>query len=164
MEYWGVWTLGRYLEALGGENIAFAPFPVNKVATSTGWYSPWTMTRMSKVKDETWDWMWHNTMTGDGARSAVVNGMVQPIYKGLAHVFLEGKPKSVSVFNDEFSPQTFRSPGDTIGSFFGSYKAEWDQTFDPIYDPVWRGDKTALEAGQEARPKLEKLLKTGEMS
>jgi len=165
IQYDGVWSSVRYRQNKFAWDVA--PFGKGKVKAATGWYSGLSMTTASKAKDTAWDWIF---FCCSEAGQKIVSGLGQavPCVKKLANTdaFLDPKspPAHKQVFLDEMTPDILRLPGDKFGSPFGGYWNEFGQVFSPIYDPVWLGKKTAMDAGKEARPKLEKLLKTGEVS
>jgi multiple sugar transport system substrate-binding protein len=165
MQYAGVWNMVRYRQNKFAWDVA--PFPKYKVKTSLGWYSPLSILASSKVKDAAWEWIFF-CCSEPGQRIVSSLGQAVPTVKSLARteVFLNPNvpPAHKEVFLDEMDPKILRTPGDRFGSYFGGYVREFRQIFNPIFDPVWLGQKTALQAAKEARPKLERLLKTGEVT
>jgi len=165
MEYGGVWNMVRYRANKFEWDVA--PFPKGKVKVSLGWYSPLSIMAMSQQKDAAWEWI-SFCCTEPGQKIVSGLGQAVPTIKKLAQTeyFLNPKvpPKNKEVFLREMDERILRTPGDKIGSYFGGYVREFRQVFGPIFDPVWRGKKTAAEAAKEARPKLEHLLKTGQVT
>jgi multiple sugar transport system substrate-binding protein len=163
--YDGVWSSVRYRQNKFAWDVA--PFPTGKKQVSTGWYSPLSIIAASKAKDAAWQWIWFCCSTPG---QTIVSGLGQdvPTIKALAQsdAFLNPKvpPEHKQVFLDQMSGDILRVPGDTYGSYFGGYVQEFRQIFGKSFDPVWIGKRTAEDAAKEARPKLEKLLKTGEVT
>jgi multiple sugar transport system substrate-binding protein len=165
MEYSGVWNTVRYRDAAFAWGVA--PFPLGKVRTSTGFYSPLAITAASENKEAAWRWI-SFCCSEEGQRIVASLGQAVPPLRSLAssEVFLnpERPPENEQVFLDEMDPEFLRTPGDKMGRWFGGYSQEFPQIFDPAFDPVWRGEKPAAEAAAEVRPKLEHLLATGEVT
>jgi multiple sugar transport system substrate-binding protein len=166
MSYDGVWSSVRYRQNKFAWDVA--PFPRGKAKVSTGWYSGLSVMAPSKLKDAAWEWVFF-CCSEPGQRIVSGLGQAVPGVKKLAStdVFIDGSkqpPKSRQVFLDELDAKVLRLPGDKFGSPFGGYWREFGQIFDPIFDAVWRGKRTAADAAREARPKLEKLIKTGEVT
>lgn len=166
IQYDGVWASVRYRQNRFAWNVA--PFPRGRVKISTGWYSGLSITAGSKLKDAAWEWIFF-CCSEPGQKIVSGLGQAVPVVKSLANTeyFLDGPktpPANDQVFLDEMDSRVLRLPGDKFGSPFGGYWREFGQIFSPIYDAVWRGKKSALDAGKEARPKLERLLKTGEVT
>ncbi len=166
IKYDGVWACVRYRQNKFAWDVA--PFPKGKTKVSTGWYSGLSITAPSKAKDAAWEWVFF-CCSEPGQKIVSGLGQAVPVVKKLANteVFLDGSktpPANDQVFLDEMRGEILRLPGDRYGSPFGGYWREFGQIFGPAFDPVWRGKKTARQAGEEIRPKLEHLLKTGQVT
>lgn len=165
MSYEGVWSAVRYRETEFAWNVA--PFPAGTVKVSTGWYSPLSLTKGSTKKNEGWEWIFF-CCSEPGQTIVSDLGQNVPAVKKLSETeaFLNPNtpPKDKETFLNEMSPDVLRIPGDKYGSPFGGYWQEWGQTLAPITDALWLGTITAAEAAAQARPKLEHLLQTGEVT
>lgn len=166
IQYDGVWASVRYRQ--NEFNWDIAPFPKGKVKVSTGWYSGLSITAASQLKEAAWEWSFF-CCSEPGQKIVSGLGQAVPGVTSLAEteVFLDGAktpPANDQTFLDEMDANLLRLPGDKFGSPFGGYWREFGQILNPIYDAVWSGTKTAAEAGKEVRPKLEHLLKTGEVT
>lgn len=165
MDYDGVWNMVRFREAKFKWDVA--PFPTNKVQTSTGWYSPLSITAQAKNKEGAWKWI-SFCCSEQGEQIVSKLGQAVPPLKKLAQsaTFLDPttEPKNKQVFLNQMDATILRTPGDKMGKYFGGYRKEWSDVFSPIFDKVLRGDQSAADGMKEARPKLENLLKTGKVS
>jgi multiple sugar transport system substrate-binding protein len=160
----GVWSCVRYRDT--DFNWDVAPIPVADVPVSTGWYSPLALVEGGENKDGAWKWI--SFCCSEPGQTIVAGlGQAVPPVRAIAEseVFLDPstKPEHKQVFLDQLNPETYRSPGDTMGSFFGGYCHEWGDTYSPIWEEALRGDKSVSDAFTELAPKLEEVLKTGKV-
>ncbi len=164
MAYGGVWSLAQYRQDLKAD-WDVAPTPAGKTLATLGWWSMLAMSSESKQKQAAWEWIFWN-ITEEGLKHAVITGVSMPPLKSLRNAFLqpEKPPKNQTVFYDELDPKMLRAPGDRYGSYFGDYVQEFRQIFNREFDSVWKGERPVAEAAKVARPKLEHLLKTGEVT
>lgn len=166
MEHNGAHMIGRWNDA--GVKWGAIPFPTARVPVSYGQYSGLVMTQMSKVRDQTWQWMWFATMSKDGQKILGDLGQQQPVRKDLMEswIALNQPPDKASrqTIYDALDPKTIRWPGDKAGSFYMGWRQPWLDTFNPMFDPVLRGKKQFKDIVGEAQQKMSKLVKTGEVS
>ncbi len=141
-----------------------APLAKGKAAVPSVLYSPLSLVTDGKNPEAAWKWVWY--CCSEPGQTIVANlGQTVPAIRTVAEKMVADtsiKPENKQVFLGEF--ENVRLPGDKWGSLFGSYWTEWFQVWDPIFDPVYRGDKTAAEAIEEVVPKLDHLLKAGEVT
>jgi multiple sugar transport system substrate-binding protein len=141
-----------------------APLAQGKMAVPSVLYSPLAIVTGTKKVEAAWKWIWY--CCGERGQTIVADlGQTVPAIKKVAQKMAldtTTKPEHKSVFLGEFD--NVRIPGDKMGSMYGSYWTEWFQIWNPIFDPVWMGTKTAAAAVKEVIPKLDKLLKTGEVT
>ena len=95
--------------------------------------------------------------------------MQQPIRKDLREGFLNNeKPPEKQyrqVFYDAFeNKETFRWPGDTIGSYYGGWYQTMIDYWGPYLDRLWLGDARWEDMAAEVRAGSEQILTTGEIS
>ncbi|MBI2942314.1 MAG: sugar ABC transporter substrate-binding protein [Chloroflexi bacterium] len=160
----GVWQIGNANKSKFKYDVA--PTAMGKKRATIGWWSMMSIIASTKFRDACWNWTWYCT-SEPGERISAASGVAVPtIKKLLKDVFMapDKPPSNRQAFIDDLDPRWHRSPGDKIGSYFGSYVQEFRQVLNPMLDPVWIGKKTAAQALKEARPKLEHLLKTGEVT
>lgn len=164
MAYNGVWNLASYRQTLKF-NWDVAPTPLGKTRATLGWWSMMAMSPGSKQKDAAWQWMYY-TVAEDGLKHAVTRGVSMPPLKSLQSAFMQPDkpPKNQAVFYDELDAKALRAPGDRYGSYFGDYVTDFRDIFNREFNPAWSGERTMAEAAKTARPKLELLLKTGEVT
>lgn len=166
MAHAGVWNLGRLNDA--GVNWGAAPFPIKKTAVSYGHYSPLVMSNRSEHKQETFDWIYWACCSLEGEQILVDRGMQQPIRHDLAEEFIASANAPAKeyrqVFYDVFDPQTFKWPGDTIGTFWNGWDQPRIDLWDARLDAVWSGRVQYEEIAAELRRDTELALRTGEVT
>ncbi|MEZ4866498.1 MAG: sugar ABC transporter substrate-binding protein [Caldilineaceae bacterium] len=167
MQHIGVWGLGRINEA--GVNWGTFQVPYNKTKASYGHYSPLCIFSKTKHPQESYDFIAFACCSHDGQKILVDMGMQQPIRKDLREDFLNNeKPPAKEyrqVFYDAFeNKETFRWPGDTIGSYYGGWYQTLIDYWGPYLDRLWLGDARWEDMAAEVRAGSEQILKTGEIS
>lgn len=167
MQHIGVWLLGRINEA--GVNWGTFQVPYNKTKVSYGHYSPLCVFSKTAHPQESYDFISWACCSHDGQKILVDLGMQQPIRKDLREEFLnnEAPPEKQyrQVFYDAFeNPETFRWPGDTIGSYYGGWYQTMIDFWGPYHDRLWLGDIRWEDVAAEVRAGSEKILETGEIS
>ncbi len=167
MQHDGVWNLGRFNEA--GVNWGVFQVPYSKTKTSYGHYSPLCIFSKTAHPQESYDFISWACCSHDGQKILVDLGMQQPIRKDLREDFLntETPPDMPSrqVFYDAFeNKETFRWPGDTIGSFYGGWYQTLLDYWGPYLDRLWLGEARWEDMAAEVRAGSEQILKTGEIS
>jgi hypothetical protein len=98
----------------------------------------------------------------------VESGMIQPIRKDLRETFINAEgdpaPEYRQVFFDAFeNEETFRWPGDTIGSYLGAACQTFLDYWAPFQDRLWLGEIRWEDVAAEVRAGSEQILQTGEM-
>ncbi|MBV7333660.1 sugar ABC transporter substrate-binding protein [Chloroflexi bacterium TSY] len=167
MQHIGVWSVGRINQA--GVNWGTFQVPYNKTKVSYGHYSPLCVFSKTDHPQESYDFAFFATCSKPGQTILVDLGMQQPIRKDLRDRFLsnEAPPDTASrqVFYDAFEdPETFRWPGDTIGSYYGGWYQTMLDFWGPFLDRLWIGDARWEEMAEEVRAGSEQILETGEIS
>ncbi len=167
MQHVGVWLVGRINEA--GVNWGTFQVPYNKTRVSYGHYSPLCIFSQTAHPQESYDFISWACCSHDGQKILVDLGMQQPIRKDLREGFLtnEAAPEQQyrQVFYDAFeNPETFRWPGDTIGSYFGGWYQTLIDYWGPYLDRLWLGEARWEEMAAEVRAGSERILETGEIS
>jgi len=103
----GVWNLGRTNDAK--INWGLAPQPMSKVPVSYGQYSGQSMTKLSKAKDPTWNWMKWASLGKEGQTYQYKVGLLQPTRKDLISLFVDDTAPPAKqyrqVFVDELSAE-----------------------------------------------------------
>jgi multiple sugar transport system substrate-binding protein len=165
MEENGVWLIGRVNEVV--KNWGVAPFPMQKIPVSYGQYSGQCMTRLSKHKDQTWEWMYWVSLSKDGQKFLADAGLLQPTRKDLQDYFVNNpKPPAKEyrqVFVDELNNgDTLKWPGQAQQTFYLGYRQYWIDAFGPMYDAVLRGKKQYKEIAAEVGRVMDTILSTGE--
>lgn len=167
MQHDGVWNLGRINEA--GVNWGVVQVPYNKTQVSYGHYSPLCVFSKTAHPQESYDFIAWACCSHDGQKILVDLGMQQPIRKDLREDFLNNeKPPEKQyrqVFYDAFeNPETFRWPGDTIGSYYGGWYQTMIDYWGPYLDRLWLGEARWEDMAAEVRAGSEQILETGEIS
>lgn len=167
MQHIGVWLLGRINEA--GVNWGTFQVPYSKTKASYGHYSPLCVFSKTKYAQEAYDFAFFATCSFDGQKILVDLGMQQPIRKDLREQFLNNpsppEPQYRQVFYDAFeNPETFRWPGDTIGSYYGGWYQNLIDYWGPFLDQLWIGDVRWEDVAAEVRKGSEQILETGEIA
>lgn len=166
MQHIGVWVLGRYNAA--EVNWGTMQVPYNTVKASYGHYSPLCVYSGSDHQQEAYDFIFFATCSYEGEKIVVDLGMQQPIRKDLREQFLNNPeppaPEYRQVFYDAFEGESFRWPGDKIGSYFGGWRQPWIEMWAPYLDSVWAGTTKWEDVATELREKTEHLLETGEVT
>jgi multiple sugar transport system substrate-binding protein len=167
MQHIGVWLLGRINEA--GVNWGTFPVPYSKTKVSYGHYSPLCIFSKTKYPQEAYEFTFFATSSFDGQKILVDLGMQQPTRKDLREQFLSNpalpEPQYRQVFYDAFeNPETFRWPGDTIGSYYGGWFQNFLDYWGPYTDQLWIGDVRWEDIAAEVREGSEQILATGEIS
>jgi multiple sugar transport system substrate-binding protein len=167
MQHIGVWSLGR----INDVDIKWGTFqvPYNTTQTSYGHYSPLCVLRKTKYPQEAYDFAFFATCSFDGEKILVDLGMQQPIRKDLREQFLNNPappdPMYRQVFYDAFeNQQTFRWPGDKIGSYYGGWYQILIEYWGPYLDRLWLGEVRWEDVAKEVRAGSEQILETGEIS
>jgi|SRR5579875_748802 len=165
MEENGVWLIGRVNEVV--KNWGVAPFPMQKIPVSYGQYSGQCMTRLSKHKDQTWEWMYWVSLSKDGQKFLTDAGLLQPTRKDLQDYFVNNpKPPAKEyrqVFVDELNNgDTLKWPGQAQQTFYLGYRQYWIDAFGPMYDAVLRGKKQYKDIAAEVGRVMDTILSTGE--
>jgi multiple sugar transport system substrate-binding protein len=167
MSHEGVWSLGR----INDVDIKWGTFqvPYNTTKASYGHYSPLCVFRKTKYPQQAYDFAFFATCSYDGEKILVDLGMQQPIRKDLREQFLANpeppENKYRQVFYDAFENlQTFRWPGDKIGSYYGGWYQILIQFWGPYLDRLRLGEVRWEDIAKEVREGSEKILETGEIS
>lgn len=159
----GVWQMGRLNDA--GINWGVAPFPIRKKQISYGHYSPLVISSKSEHKDETFTWVRWATTSKEGEEILVETGTQQPIRKDLTDPFINSETPPPTeyrqVFYDAWSADTFRWPGDSIGSYWNGWCQQKNDLWATELDPLWSGKVTYEEIASDFRGKTESVLRTG---
>lgn len=160
----GVWQLGRLNDA--GLNWGAAPFPIRKKHISYGHYSPLVVSTSSGHKQEAFTYILWATCSKEGQQILVDTGMQQPTRKDLAESFINSpNPPATEyrqVFYDAWNPETFRWPGDNIGSYWNGWAQAKNNLWATELDPLWTGEIRYEQIATEFRAKSESVLRTGE--
>ena len=167
MQHIGVWLLGRINQA--GVNWGTFHVPYNTQQVSYGHYSPLCVYRDTQYPQEAYDFVFFSCASHDGSKILVDLGMQQPIRKDLREDFLANPEPPAreyrQVFYDAFeNPDTFRWPGDTIGSYFGGWYQTFIDYWGPFHDQLWLGQVRWEDIAAEVRAGSERILETGEIS
>lgn len=160
----GIWNLGRTNDAK--INWGTAPVPMAKAPASHGQYSGLAMTKGSKAKDATWQFMNWTSLGKDGQTYLYKVGLLQPTRKELIPLFVDDKQPPEKqyrqVFVDELSPDTIRWAGQAQNSFWLGYGQFVLDAWGPRYDPVLRGKKQFKDVAADIKAVIQKILDTGE--
>ncbi len=167
MQHVGAWSIGRINAA--EVNWGTTQVPYNQTPVSYGHYSPLCVFSRSSVQQEAYDFIKFACCSFDGQKILVDLGMQQPIRKDLREEFLsnpEGPDgPSRQVFYDAFeNMDTFRWPGDTIGSYFGGWYQPLLDYWAPYNDQLFLGEVRWEDISAEVRAGSEQILATGELS
>ncbi len=165
MEENGVWLVGRVNEVV--KNWGVAPFQMQKTPVSYGQYSGQVMTRLSKHKDQTWEWLYWVSLSKDGQKFLADVGLLQPTRVDLQDYFISNpKPPAKEyrqVFVDELNNgDTLKWPGEAQQTFYLGYRQYWIDAFGPMYDAVLRGKKQFKDIAAEVGKTMDTILSTGE--
>jgi multiple sugar transport system substrate-binding protein len=160
----GVWQLGRTNDAK--LNWGVAPMPQSKVPVSYGQYSGLAMTKASKAKDATWQFMKWTGLGKDGQTYLYKVGSLQPTRKDLISLFVDDTSPPAKqyrqVFVDELNPDTIKWPGQYQNSFWLGWGQYVIDAWAPRLDPVLRGKKQFKEIVADLKAVTQKILDTGE--
>ncbi len=167
MNHLGAWMIGRINDA--GINWGAFQVPYNKTKVSYGHYSPLCVYRDTKHPQEAYDFTFFATCSRDGQKILVDLGMQQPIRKDLREDFLNdddlpAKPDRQAFYDAFENEETFRWPGDTIGSYFGGWYQVLLDYWGPYLDRLWLGEVRWEDVAAEVRAGSEQILETGEIS
>ncbi len=167
MQHIGVWVLGRFNAA--EVNWGTFQVPYSKTKASYGHYSPLCVFSKTKYPDESYDFIFFACCSFEGEKILVDLGMQQPIRKDLRDQFLNNPeppaPEYRQVFYDAFeNEETFRWPGDKIGSYYGGWYQPLIDLWAPYLDSLWLGEVRWEDIATEVREKSEHLLATGEVT
>lgn len=167
MQHIGAWNIGRINQA--GINWGTMQVPYNTTRASYGHYSPLCVFSQTEHPQEAYDFISWACLSRDGQSILVDLGMQQPVRKDLREQFInnEAAPDMASrqAFYDAFeNPETFRWPGDTIGSYFGGWYQTLIDYWGPYLDQLWLGEVRWEDVATEVRAGSEKILETGEIS
>jgi len=167
MEHNWVWMLGRYNSF--GINWGTFQVPYNTTKASYGHYSPLCVFSRSRHPQEAYDFIFFACCSYEGEKVLVDRGMQQPIRKDLRERFLDNpeppERQYRQVFYDAFENQeTFRWPGDKIGSYYGGWYQPLIELWSPYLDRLWLGEVRWEEIAAEVRQLSEQVLRTGEIS
>lgn len=167
IQHVGVWMVGRINQA----EVKWGTFqvPYNTTKASYGHYSPLCVYRDTKHPQEAYDFIFFACCSHDGQKILVDLGMQQPIRKDLREVFLNNEAPPAKeyrqVFYDAFeNKETFRWPGDTIGSYYGGRYQTFIDYWGPYLDQLWLGEVRWEDVAAEVRAGSERILETGEIS
>ena len=166
MEHGGVWSVGEYLDA--GVNLGMIQVPYSKKKTTYGQYSPMCVFSGSEFKQEAFNFIYFCTADPVGQKIIVDRGQLQPTLKALRDDYLNGTPPpdaterqlAFDVFENK---ETYRWPGDTIGSYWGGWYQYVIDLWGPYLTDLMIGNKRWEDIAGELRPKTEALLATGEV-
>ncbi len=166
MQHIGAWTIGRINAA--EVNWGTTQVPYNTTPVSYGHYSPLCVFSRSSVQQEAYDFVKFACCSFEGQKILVDLGMQQPIRKDLREQFLSNPegPDGASrqVFYDAFeNMDTFRWPGDTIGSYFGGWYQPLLDYWAPYNDQLFLGEVRWEDIAAEVRAGSEQILATGEL-
>ena len=167
MQHLGAWSIGRINQA--GVNWGTFQVPYNKTRVSYGHYSPLCIFSQTEHAQEAYDFISFACLSKPGQSILVDLGMQQPVRKDLREEFLndDDAPDMASrqVFYDAFeNSETFRWPGDTIGSYFGGWYQTLIDYWGPYLDQLWLGEVRWEDIAVEVRAGSERVLETGEIS
>ena len=167
MTHQGVWMLGRVNAA--GVNWGTFQVPYNTNKASYGHYSPLCVFSKTKHPQDAYDFIFFASCSHDGEKILVDNGMQQPIRKDLREEFLNNEESPSKeyrqVYYDAFeNPETFRWPGDKIGSYYGGWYQNLLDYWGPTLDELWIGDIRWEDVATKVREGSEQILATGELS
>jgi multiple sugar transport system substrate-binding protein len=167
MQHVGVWLVGRINQA--EVNWGTFQVPYNTAQVSYGHYSPLCIYHDTKHPQEAYDFSFFASCSQEGEKILVDLGMQQPIRKDLRDVFLNNEAPPAQeyrqVFYDAFeNEETFRWPGDTIGSYYGGRYQTLIDYWGPFLDQLWLGEVRWEDVAAEVRAGSERILETGEIS
>lgn len=167
MQHIGAWNIGRINQA--GIDWGTMQVPYSKTKVSYGHYSPLCIFSQTDHPQESYDFIKWACLSQDGQTILVDQGMQQPVRKDLRDQFIsnEAAPDTASrqAFYDAFeNPETFRWPGDTIGSYFGGWYQTLLDFWGPHLDQFWLGEVRWEDIAAEVRAGSEQILETGEIS
>jgi multiple sugar transport system substrate-binding protein len=167
MQHIGSWFIGRINDA--GVDWGTFPVPYSQTQVSYGHYSPLCIYRETPHPQEAYDFTYFATSSYDGQKILVDLGMQQPTRKDLREVFLGNEagpaPEYRQVFYDMFeNEETFRWPGDTIGSYYGGHYQTFIDFWGPYHDRLWLGEVRWEDVAAEVRAGSEQILQTGQIS
>jgi ABC-type glycerol-3-phosphate transport system substrate-binding protein len=142
--------------------------PYAKKQTSYGQYSPMCIFKGSKLKDEAFEFVYFTTADPAGQKIIVDRGQLQPTLKSLRADYINGTPPPGPVerqlaFDVFENKDTYRWPGDKIGSYWGGWYQYFIDLWSPYLTDLLIGKKRWEQIAPELRPKSEALLKTGEV-
>ncbi len=165
MQHSGAWEIGRFNEA--GLNWGMFQVPYSKTRVSYGHYSPLCVFSRSDHPDEAYEFCFFAGASKEGSNILVKLGMQQPIRKDLRDEFLNNEPperKYLQVAYDAFeNEETFRWPGDQIGSYWGGWYQLFIELWEPYKDQLWMGEVRWEDVASEVREKSEYVLENGEL-
>lgn len=167
MQHIGAWSIGR-INATGAQ-WGTTQVPYSQTPVSYGHYSPLCVFSQSEYQQEAYDFVFFACCSQAGQQILVDLGMQQPIRKDLREQFLANEAPPAQeyrqVFYDAFeNSDTFRWPGDTIGSYFGGWYQPLLDYWAPYNDRLWLGEATWEEIASEVRAGSEQILETGELA
>ena len=167
MQHIGAWSIGRINQA--GIDWGTTQVPYSKTQASYGHYSPLCIFSQTEHPQESYDFISWACLSKDGQAILVDLGMQQPVRKDLREQFInnEDAPDTASrqAFYDAFeNSDTFRWPGDTIGSYFGGWYQTLIDYWGPYLDQLWLGEVRWEDVAAEVRAGSEQILETGEIS
>ena len=167
MQHLGAWSIGRINQA--GINWGTLQVPYKETKVSYGHYSPLCIFSKTAHAQEAYDFISFACLSKEGQAILVDLGMQQPVRKDLREEFLNDNDapakESRQVFYDAFeNNETFRWPGDTIGSYFGGWYQTLLDFWGPHLDQFWLGEVRWEDIAAEVRAGSEQVLETGEIS
>ena len=167
MQHDGVWQVGRINDA--GINWGTFQVPYSQTRVSYGHYSPLCVFADTEHPQEAYDFIFFACCSQPGQKILVDLGMQQPIRKDLRETFLNNEappdPASRQVYYDAFeNEETFRWPGDTIGSYYGGHYQTFLDFWGPFQDLLWLGEVRWEDIAAEIRAGSERILETGEIT
>jgi len=166
IEHGGIWSMGEWLDV--GINLGMVQVPYSKQKASYGQYSPMCVYTGSKLKNEAFTFIYFCTADPVGQKIIVDRGQLQPTLKSLRDPFLNATPPPSKVERqlsyDVFeNPDTYRWPGDKIGSYWGGWYQYFIDLWGPYMTDLLIGNKRWEDIAPELRPLSESLLATGEI-
>jgi multiple sugar transport system substrate-binding protein len=167
MHHSGSWFIGRINDA--GVRWGTFPVPYSQTQISYGHYSPLCVYRETPHPQEAYEFAFFATSSHDGQKILVDLGMQQPTRKDLRETFLNNEAAPAQehrqVYYDMFeNAETFRSPGDTIGSYYGGWYQNFIDYWAPFLDRLWLGEIRWEDVAAEVRAGSEQILETGEVA
>ena len=118
-------------------------------------------------KQEAFTFIYFCTADPVGQKIIVDRGQLQPTLKSLRDDYINGTPPPTAAERqlayDVFeNKDTYRWPGDKIGSFWGGWYQYQIDLWGPYLTDLFIGNKRWEQIAPELRQKAEILLKTGE--